>query len=579
MMPFTPADSDRSHADQVAMQESYSSVPEDDSISREEDGEDHGAYGTEKLACDRCRRRKISLGQKLKEKRQRVLISSVYESRMEHISRKIDDLSEMMARLTYAHLNGGNFNLSTSSRPPLHHQSSPAPIATASTDIEGGNEKCHRSVTEQEVIETSVFDQTVSATKFFQAAVANDPHSHAASEMTSALDVLRDVIEAQRQYNDTHDRSNPFLKTLPPGSSIRDLPMPPVSTVMACLRMAQEHPRVKIFFLLDFSSIGDFNGYVIKAYSPGPITDAELIIVHSGLYWLLSECSDLVADDAIKRDYTAQAVVCRDSLETVLSNISFHVPMTICNVQAMYKALGIFRAMYDVASKYVDIRSKTWEDATVDNDIVGLEIEAFLSSNIIGLTPHPSSSPMFTASAPAAVGYAQQLTTAEATSDAADPKTQIIDFGQVAFWECFGRDVEIFTVYFPSSISPQDQEAVKKIRPLVDTMTPLEPAGFQAQAYKRRPVCGWAKDSETLNGQSVLASMWCHLWKDKANENKFKRLRGEEIGRFKGYKVRWLWKFLNRISKMGGEEIGRFKGPKVYWLWKLLSRTSKKWGL
>ncbi|KAH7131496.1 hypothetical protein B0J13DRAFT_105255 [Dactylonectria estremocensis] len=131
----------------------------------------------------------------------------------------------------------------------------------------------------------------------------------------------------------------------------------------------------------------------------------------------------------------------------------------------------------------------------------------------------------------------QQLMTnlKSATSDAtAEPKTQMIDFGQVAFWERFGRDVEILTVYFPSSISPQDQEAVKKIRPLVDTLAPLEPAGVWAQTYKRRPVCGWAKDSEILNGQSVLASVWCHYWKDKANENKFKTMERRGVWTMQG---------------------------------------------
>ncbi|KAH6892942.1 hypothetical protein B0T10DRAFT_481136 [Thelonectria olida] len=113
-----------------------------------------------------------------------------------------------------------------------------------------------------------------------------------------------------------------------------------------------------------------------------------------------------------------------------------------------------------------------------------------------------------------------RLATSNATSE---PKTQLIHFGQVSFWNRFGRDIEIFTVYFPSTISPQDQEVVSNIRGLVDTVTPLEPAGFSAQAYKQAPKCGWAKESEILNGESVLACVWCHYWKDKANEDRFKQ--------------------------------------------------------
>ncbi|KAK7416494.1 hypothetical protein QQX98_005198 [Neonectria punicea] len=216
-------------------------------------------------------------------------------------------------------------------------------------------------MTGQETIESSLFSQAVFAVKFLQTAVANDPQHQVAAEMTSAIDALRDVVEAQKRHNDAYEGSNPFEKPLPPSLSTRDLPLPPLEKVMTCLRMAQglyrgltcpsvlslginpadfirEHPRVHMQRALEFKSPGHFTEYVVKAYSPGSITDAELIIVHMGLYWFFSKCSSTLKDATVQHEYDAQARVCRDNLEIVLSNLSFHTPTTLDYVHAMYLA-------------------------------------------------------------------------------------------------------------------------------------------------------------------------------------------------------------------------------------------------
>ncbi|KAL6351933.1 hypothetical protein LRP88_14745 [Fusarium phalaenopsidis] len=68
------------------------------------------------------------------------------------------------------------------------------------------------------------------------------------------------------------------------------------------------------------------------------MTDAELVLVHLGLYWLFYECSGVSTDLSTKHDYAAQASVCKNSLEIVLSNLSFHAPATVDYVHAMYVA-------------------------------------------------------------------------------------------------------------------------------------------------------------------------------------------------------------------------------------------------
>ncbi|EEU41522.1 uncharacterized protein NECHADRAFT_11912, partial [Fusarium vanettenii 77-13-4] len=289
--------------------------------------------------CAHCIKAKLQctydLGQKKRAKRQQVMISSVYESRMDEISQKIDDLTDIMSRLSHAHPSIGDTNSTISHPPPNPWPPSTQPPRTNVQVYERGS---HQSLTEADAIEPSLFSQAVLATKFLQAVLAHDIFSPVAPEMTSALKSLGDIVEAQQRRNNSYDTSNPFSKTLPPGYTIRDLPLPPIGKIMACLRLAKENSRVQSHFLLQFKSLGHFTEYVVKACSPGLMTDAELIIVHLGLYWLFYECSGISADISTKHDYAAQASVCKNSLEIVLSNLSFHAPATVDHVHAMYIA-------------------------------------------------------------------------------------------------------------------------------------------------------------------------------------------------------------------------------------------------
>lgn len=65
----------------------------------------------------------------------------------------------------------------------------------------------------------------------------------------------------------------------------------------------------------------------------------ELIIVLYGLYTLFIECASAAGDVAAKQEQEAQALICRDSLETILSNLSIHISEDIDSVCAMYLAV------------------------------------------------------------------------------------------------------------------------------------------------------------------------------------------------------------------------------------------------
>ncbi|KAG6359011.1 hypothetical protein INS49_012531 [Diaporthe citri] len=117
--------------------------------------------------------------------------------------------------------------------------------------------------------------------------------------------------------------------------------MPQVESAMSYLRMAQgvydnahqpeevltkaaENPRVKFLWFYELCFIANFTDYFLKAYYPGEITQADMIIVNAGLYWLFLECKNVTTDPSKRSQLQSHAEICRDNLETVLSLLPFH---------------------------------------------------------------------------------------------------------------------------------------------------------------------------------------------------------------------------------------------------------------
>ncbi|TEA19158.1 putative transcriptional regulatory protein [Colletotrichum sidae] len=155
--------------------------------------------------------------------------------------------------------------------------------------------------------------------------------------MASILESLNRTVGTQSGQQDA-ELLYPYARALEPGFNIRNLPMPPVESAFVCLRMAREHPRVRFFWNHEANSISSFTEYFLKVYSPGNATHSDLIIVNGGLYWLFLECKNVASTPEQKADFAKQATVCRDSLETVLSNLPFHQPSNMDSTCAMMLA-------------------------------------------------------------------------------------------------------------------------------------------------------------------------------------------------------------------------------------------------
>ncbi|KAI1372058.1 hypothetical protein F4677DRAFT_433364 [Hypoxylon crocopeplum] len=122
----------------------------------------------------------------------------------------------------------------------------------------------------------------------------------------------------------------------------------------------------------------------------------------------------------------------------------------------------------------------------------------------------------------------KELLASVKTPSTAEPETQLIDFGKIAFWwrfRGFGRKnrIQIRTVYFPSTISQQTRETVKGLKGLVLTVAyGIDGRSAHLCPYDGVPVCGWIDNSQNWNGQQASACVWCHYWKSEEAEEKFK---------------------------------------------------------
>ncbi|KAL4785970.1 hypothetical protein BJX76DRAFT_366431 [Aspergillus varians] len=346
----------------------------DVSFSRAEEDEEQNVAATEKLACHRCRQRKVKCDRaspcshcvkagiqcsyatapKPRERRQRVMVSNTYDSKLDTISRKIDKLSQRMSQLSHEPTKSRTSKLldfedpvinqkercSSSSFVPTPSSSSlgfsPNQGAPPSNPTGGGVREVHYNSSNAEYEgESSLFAHAVFASRFLQNAIDNTTNTAVTHEMQAVLDSLRAAVNSGKEQSDALDKLYPHAKEIPPGATTRNLPLPPMDNVFMCLRMAKECPQVAMLWLGDFLKPTQFTDYFIKIASPGPATEADLIIVHCGLYWLFCECSKAVTDEGMKQDYDAQALICEANLETVLANLRFHQPTNMDFAYAM----------------------------------------------------------------------------------------------------------------------------------------------------------------------------------------------------------------------------------------------------
>jgi hypothetical protein len=159
-------------------------------------------------------------------------LTFISESKIEHITQKLDDLVRLMQRLDVPpnqkrlQPSGKNIELHEAAKPLQPSQSS-------GPDHEG--------------IDTSLLVSALRVANLLETALdhrTTGVESRDIAEIRLSRQTLQAVLDSQGQRSSLNE-SPPFPRSLPPGMTLRDLPMPPIEKVMACLRMVQGTSMVR----------------------------------------------------------------------------------------------------------------------------------------------------------------------------------------------------------------------------------------------------------------------------------------------------------------------------------------------
>ncbi|KAK0717341.1 hypothetical protein B0T26DRAFT_675664 [Lasiosphaeria miniovina] len=274
--------------------------------------------------------------QKPKEGRQRVLISSKYERKIDHFESRLSGIEDMLRNLTTsisavtAPKPAPESSASASSSSGLSRAADSLPVAGAcdvfgaryetsavtTPDAHGGSDEPDSAFEGQ----PSMTSQTAFASEFLEKAVARASLHELHPDMQSALSSLQQMAGMQNRSSSQEARF-PHAKPLPKGG-IRNLEMPPLEIATNVVHLA-EKPPVSFNLIGSFMVINDFADRCRKVYfATEDYSLSTFTVVNAMLLFILQEKTmDPSAAGLVKyRD------LCRDNLETALASLPLMTP-------------------------------------------------------------------------------------------------------------------------------------------------------------------------------------------------------------------------------------------------------------
>lgn len=357
-------------------------------------------------ACDQCRLRKIrcdketpcsncrsarrscsstGAGQKPKEPRQRVLISSQYERKIDQIEDRLAGIESLLQQLLATRSTAGVETLtppSTTSQYGPSHGSRTLQASAASVDRtpsaastrrnrgvsaseKGGDGDNASTLFDPEDAETfegnsSLAAHTAFASEFLADAVRKTTLGDGGSinpKFDSALNSLRQIINMQ---NRTRQRAAARVWSPPAGftnpvpedesdddygrgrkhftrTNLQDLPLPPMALVREQLSAMSHGPvPVMLAILYTFIDYEHFADRVRQLYfATDTPSEASFITVNVGLTYIFFEASLMASDPAKKAIYDECRATSQNNLEIALAQLNMMMPATAENIEAL----------------------------------------------------------------------------------------------------------------------------------------------------------------------------------------------------------------------------------------------------
>ncbi|KAI1502061.1 hypothetical protein F5X99DRAFT_171753 [Biscogniauxia marginata] len=353
---------------------------------------------TVRRACDQCRLRKIrcdkespcsncrsarrscsstGAGQKPKEARQRVLISSQYERKIDQIEERLASIERLLRNLNplvAATVSPGTVatpGIEQPQRPSLESSPfsssqarAPAPATTSRsatgpidklTPSSSGRED-HSTIFDPEDAEnfegnSSLTAHTVFASEFLADAVQRTSLGYGGDpKIDAALSSLRQIVDMQNQRQSQRTGTGAFTgggvgeesrrptgQKYLPKTNLKDLPLPPMALVVERLREMKHGPvPVMLAIIYCFTDIDRFTDHCRRLYfcTEDP-TEATFILINSGLVYVFFEAALSATDPNQKAQYEACRDMCQRNLEIALAQLNLMMPATPENIEAL----------------------------------------------------------------------------------------------------------------------------------------------------------------------------------------------------------------------------------------------------
>ncbi|KAI6378490.1 hypothetical protein MCOR25_002193 [Pyricularia grisea] len=354
------------------------------------DGDD----GSIRRACDQCRVRKIrcdkntpcsncttarrtcsstGIGQRPKEPRQRVLISTQYERKIDQIEDRLGRIENLLRQLPglikQASANTGPTPTTSSSSAsffdkPLPKPQQPQNVTTSGAGLSSSSSPSAERRASVAVKSDSDADEgegdadppfegdssmtahTVFASEFLHLAVGRtslepgNAHVMDNPSLHNALSSLQQIVHMQKRGSTTADIRFLNQKLLPPGG-LRELPLPPLNVVVDILRELKEYIPVTFTLMCSFLGVDEFTEHCRRVYfATEDYSQADYIITVAGLFYVFEErafsANDYGGGGAhSSEEYQRYYSMCRVNLEAALSQFNLLQPAKRENVEAL----------------------------------------------------------------------------------------------------------------------------------------------------------------------------------------------------------------------------------------------------
>ncbi|KAF5689906.1 fungal specific transcription factor factor domain-containing protein [Fusarium circinatum] len=297
-------------------------------------------------ACDACRARKVRCDREspcahcinakivcvytpvpAPKKRTRILLTPQYERKIDLIDSRLERAIGLLEKLRPSE----PFNDSSRSpRNPRASDKAPSSVSTPASDSTQPK-RAHGQVVKGD---SSLAAHSAFANEFLQKVAATDSLQDSSPELCDTLDELSSILTKEAVAG--HELAYPHARPIQ-GASLPEYEMPPFKKAIALIRLAKG-----VSWIYQFLPFQRFTDMCLDVYFNDNRFEANFTTVNAGLYSLFWDYSFHVVGEE-RDEYVAHAHLCRDNLETVLSNLPLHLPATSDTILAL-----LFGASYAI---------------------------------------------------------------------------------------------------------------------------------------------------------------------------------------------------------------------------------------